>query len=139
MTSRKNRPKLIESVDGSASRYRRAVLCQSEFPWSIYLAHENHSSCRDVRHRFHDFGMHRLRAAHRSQSRCGSRNDVSPAPRVITGLPAGYRTRVYRAVDYYYYDNVYYRRHPAGGYEVIARLGELGKAGFGVAAGTSSA
>jgi hypothetical protein len=64
---------------------------------------------------------------------------VSPAPRVVTGLPAGYRTRVYRAVDYYYYDNVYYRRHPAGGYEVIARLGELGKAGFGVAAGTSSA
>ena len=46
---------------------------------------------------------------------------VSPAPRVITVLPWGYRTRVYRGVDYYYYDNVYYRRHPAGGYEVVGR------------------
>jgi hypothetical protein len=46
---------------------------------------------------------------------------VSPAPRVITVLPVGYRSRVYRGVDYYYYDNVYYRRHPAGGYEVVGR------------------
>jgi hypothetical protein len=46
---------------------------------------------------------------------------VGPAPRVITVLPVGYRTRVYRGVDYYYYDNVYYRRSPAGGYEVVAR------------------
>jgi hypothetical protein len=46
---------------------------------------------------------------------------VSPAPRVVTVLPVGYRTRVYRGVDYYYYDNRYYRRYPAGGYEVIAR------------------
>jgi hypothetical protein len=46
---------------------------------------------------------------------------VSPAPRVITVLPAGYRSRVYRGVDYYYDDNVYYRRHPAGGYEVVRR------------------
>ena len=83
--------------------------------------------------------MHRLRAAHVPNRVVVQETIVSPAPRVITGLPAGYRTRVYRAVDYYYYDNVYYRRHPAGGYEVIARLGELGKAGFGVAAGTSSA
>jgi hypothetical protein len=46
---------------------------------------------------------------------------VSPAPRVITVLPAGYRTRAYRGVDYYYYDNLYYRRYPAGGYEVVDR------------------
>jgi hypothetical protein len=45
---------------------------------------------------------------------------MSPGPRVVTVLPAGYRTRVYRGVDYYYYDNVYYRRSPAGGYEVVA-------------------
>jgi hypothetical protein len=46
---------------------------------------------------------------------------VSPTPRVITVLPAGYRTRVYRGVDYYYNDNVYYRRYPTGGYEVVGR------------------
>jgi hypothetical protein len=46
---------------------------------------------------------------------------VSPAPRVITVLPVGYRTRAYRGVDYYYHDNVYYRRYPTGGYEVIER------------------
>ena len=46
---------------------------------------------------------------------------VSPAPRVVAVLPVGYRTRAYRGVDYYYYDHVYYRRHPTGGYEVIAR------------------
>ena len=46
---------------------------------------------------------------------------VSPGPRVITVLPVGYRTRIYRGVDYYYYDNEYYRRHPAGGYEVVGR------------------
>ena len=46
---------------------------------------------------------------------------VSPTPRVITVLPAGYRTRVYRGVDYYHYDNVYYRRYPTGGYEVVER------------------
>jgi len=46
---------------------------------------------------------------------------VGPAPRVVTVLPVGYRTRVYRGVDYYYYDNRYYRRYPAGGYEVIGR------------------
>jgi hypothetical protein len=46
---------------------------------------------------------------------------VSPSPRVITVLPAGYRTRVYRGVDYYYYDNVYYRSYPTGGYEVVGR------------------
>ena len=46
---------------------------------------------------------------------------VSPAPRVITVLPVGYRTRAYRGVDYYYYDNEYYRRYPAGGYEVVRR------------------
>ena len=46
---------------------------------------------------------------------------VSPAPRVITVLPVGYRTRVYRGFDYYYHDNVYYRRYPTGGYEVVGR------------------
>ena len=65
--------------------------------------------------------MHRLRAAQRSHSRCGPRTAVSPAPRVITVLPVGYRTGVYRGVDYYYYDNEYYRRHPGGGYEVVGR------------------
>ncbi len=46
---------------------------------------------------------------------------VSPGPRVITVLPTGYRTRPYRGVDYYYSDDVYYRSHPAGGYEVVRR------------------
>jgi hypothetical protein len=46
---------------------------------------------------------------------------VGPAPRVITVLPTGYRTRVYRGVNYYYYDNVYYRSHPRGGYVVVGR------------------
>jgi len=47
---------------------------------------------------------------------------VSPAPqRVITVLPTGYRSRVYRGVDYYYYDNVYYRTYPSGGYVVVPR------------------
>jgi hypothetical protein len=46
---------------------------------------------------------------------------VGPAPRVITVLPGGYRTRTYRGVDYYYYDNVYYRSYPRGGYVVVPR------------------
>ena len=47
---------------------------------------------------------------------------VSPAPqRVVTVLPTGYRTRVYRGVNYYTYDNVYYRTYPSGGYEVVER------------------
>jgi hypothetical protein len=48
---------------------------------------------------------------------------VSPTPqRVVTVLPTGYRTRVYRGVNYYYtYDNVYYRSYPSGGYEVVQR------------------
>jgi hypothetical protein len=47
---------------------------------------------------------------------------VSPAPqRVVTVLPTGYRTRVYRGVNYYTYDNVYYRTYPSGGYEVVQR------------------
>ena len=47
---------------------------------------------------------------------------VSPAPqRVVTILPTGYRTRVYRGVNYYTYDNVYYRTYPSGGYEVVER------------------
>ena len=44
-----------------------------------------------------------------------------PAPRVVTVLPTGYRTRVYRGVNYYYYDNVYYRSYPSGGYTVVRR------------------
>jgi len=46
---------------------------------------------------------------------------VGPAPRVVTVLPTGYRTRVYRGVNYYYYDNVYYRSYPSGGYTVVRR------------------
>jgi hypothetical protein len=47
---------------------------------------------------------------------------VSPPPqRVVTVLPAGYRTRVYRGGTYYYYDGVYYRTHPSGGYVVVER------------------
>jgi hypothetical protein len=47
---------------------------------------------------------------------------VSPAPqRVVTVLPTGYRTRIYRGEPYYYYDNVYYRRYPSGGYTVVER------------------
>jgi hypothetical protein len=47
---------------------------------------------------------------------------VSPAPqRVVTVLPTGYRTRVYRGEPYYYYDNIYYRRYPSGGYTVVER------------------
>ncbi|MGB8464679.1 MAG: hypothetical protein WCE49_07025, partial [Terrimicrobiaceae bacterium] len=47
---------------------------------------------------------------------------VTPAPqRVVTVLPTGYRSRVYRGVNYYYYDNVYYRSYPSGGYTVVER------------------
>ena len=47
---------------------------------------------------------------------------VSPAPqRVVTVLPTGYRTRVYRGEPYYYNENVYYRRYPSGGYTVVER------------------
>ena len=46
---------------------------------------------------------------------------VSPAPRVVTVLPAGYRTRSYRGVNYYYSDNVYYRTYPSGGYVAVPR------------------
>ena len=83
--------------------------------------------------------MHRLRAAHVPNRVVVQETIVSPAARVITGLPVGYRTRVYRGVDYYYYITCI----TAGTRPVAMRssraLGELGKAGFGVAAGTSSA
>ncbi len=46
---------------------------------------------------------------------------VAPGPRVVRVLPTGYRTRPYRGVDYYYYDNVYYRTYPSGGYAVVPR------------------
>ncbi len=46
---------------------------------------------------------------------------VAPGPRVVTVLPAGYRTRSYRGVNYYYYDKVYYRTYPSGGYAVVPR------------------
>jgi hypothetical protein len=46
---------------------------------------------------------------------------VAPGPRVVRVLPTGYRTRGYRGVDYYYYDNVYYRTYPSGGYVVVPR------------------
>jgi hypothetical protein len=35
-------------------------------------------------------------------------NAIGSAPqRLATLLPVGYRTRVYRGTNYYYYDNVY--------------------------------
>ncbi len=40
---------------------------------------------------------------------------------VVTTLPAGYRTRVYRGTTYYYNGDVYYRSYPAGGYVVVSR------------------
>lgn len=40
--------------------------------------------------------------------------------RVVTVLPSGYRTRVYRGSTYYYSGNVYYRTAP-GGYVVVDR------------------
>jgi hypothetical protein len=47
---------------------------------------------------------------------------VGPAPtQVVTVLPAGYRTRVYRGVTYYDYGGVFYRSYPSGGYEVVER------------------
>ena len=46
---------------------------------------------------------------------------TSTPQRVVTVLPAGYRTRFYRGVNYYYYDNVYYRSYPSGGYTVVER------------------
>jgi hypothetical protein len=47
---------------------------------------------------------------------------VSPVPqRVVTVLPPGYRTRVYRGEPYYYHNNVYYRRYRSGGYTVVER------------------
>jgi hypothetical protein len=45
---------------------------------------------------------------------------VGPAPRVVTVLPTGYRTRVpWRQL--HHYDNVYYRGYPSGGYTVVRR------------------
>lgn len=50
---------------------------------------------------------------------------VDPAPatsvRTVTVLPSGYVTRTYRGVDYYSYNNVYYRTYPSGGYVVVPR------------------
>jgi hypothetical protein len=40
---------------------------------------------------------------------------------VITTLPTGYRTRVYRGTTYYYSRNTVYRSHPRGGYVVVTR------------------
>jgi len=51
---------------------------------------------------------------------------VEPVPttstvRTVTVLPTGYTTRTYRGVDYYSYNNVYYRTYPSGGYVVVPR------------------
>ena len=65
-------------------------------------------------------GCIRLRAAHVPNRVVVQGTIVGPAARVITGLPVGYRTRVYRGVDYYYYITCI----TAGtrpGYEIIAR------------------
>jgi hypothetical protein len=40
---------------------------------------------------------------------------------VVTTLPSGYRTRVYRGSTYYYSGNVVYRQRPTGGYVVVSR------------------
>jgi hypothetical protein len=40
---------------------------------------------------------------------------------VITTLPVGYRTRIYRGSTYYYSGDVVYRTRPAGGYVVVTR------------------
>lgn len=38
----------------------------------------------------------------------------------VATLPVGYRTRRWHGEDYYYHNDVYYRRHPRG-YVVVAR------------------
>jgi hypothetical protein len=49
-------------------------------------------------------------------------NAIGSAPqRLVTLLPVGYRPRVYRGTNYYYYDNVYYPSYPGGGYMVVER------------------
>ena len=49
-------------------------------------------------------------------------NIISTAAQcLVTVLPVGYRTRVYRGTNYYYYDSVYYRSYPGGGYMVVER------------------
>jgi hypothetical protein len=40
---------------------------------------------------------------------------------VVTTLPRGYRTRVYRGDTYYYSRNVVYRARPSGGYVLVER------------------
>jgi hypothetical protein len=40
---------------------------------------------------------------------------------VITTLPRGYRTRIYRGSTYYYSGDVVYRQRPSGGYVVVTR------------------
>ena len=50
---------------------------------------------------------------------------VDPAPvgvreTVVTTLPTGYRTRVYRGSTYYYTKNTYYQSRP-NGYVVVTR------------------
>ena len=40
---------------------------------------------------------------------------------VITTLPSGYRTRIYRGSTYYYSGNVVYTSRPSGGYVVVTR------------------
>lgn len=46
---------------------------------------------------------------------------VATRQTVITTLPTGYTTRVYRGNTYYYSRNVYYRTYPSGGYVVVPR------------------
>lgn len=40
---------------------------------------------------------------------------------VITRLPSGYRTRIYRGTTYYYRGDVVYRTRPSGGYVIVTR------------------
>ncbi len=49
--------------------------------------------------------------------------DSTPVVRetVVTTLPRGYRTRVYRGSSYYYSGDVVYRSHPRGGFVAVPR------------------
>lgn len=40
---------------------------------------------------------------------------------VVSALPSGYRSKVYRGTTYYYYRDTYYRANPGGGYVVVER------------------
>lgn len=59
----------------------------------------------------------------RSPARTVVVTETAPTARetVVTTLPSGYRTRVYRGTTYYYTRDVVYRSAPRGGYVVVTR------------------